>query len=187
MRHFLLPSVAHLAQGVRPASPSTALVSAAGLALPRAASALCALTSAVARSLDVAQRAQDNPSSAIRRPADHDVQCDHGPPPGAEKLDFPGDLCDQECVEPRVSHGPVERRRARSANSGPSLFARQPSSSTPPARSPRVSATPSTRPSVRHLSRDPAAPRLRPRNRPVLYAAIASRAIAATGALFRDR
>jgi hypothetical protein len=54
MRHFLSPAIPHLAQGVRPPSPSAALVSAAGLALPRSASALRALPPAVARALDIA-------------------------------------------------------------------------------------------------------------------------------------
>jgi hypothetical protein len=122
MRHFLSPSVAHLAQGVRATSPSAALVSAAGIALPRATSALGALPPAVARSLDIAQRAQDNRSSAIRPQADHDVQCDHGPPPAPKGSTSRG-TCATKSASSRVSHTvPRNDRGLGVAISGPSLF-----------------------------------------------------------------
>jgi hypothetical protein len=107
MRHFLSgPKPRHvpsLAQGVLPAAAPASLVARPALELPRPTSGSPARAPAVARLLEVAQRAKQHRSPTGGGSAGDDVQCDHGPPPDAEGLDFREDLCDQERVEPRTS------------------------------------------------------------------------------------
>lgn len=215
MRHFLSgPKPRHvpsLAQRVPPPAAPAALVARPALELPRPTGGLPALPPAVARLLEVAQLAEEHRSPAGGGSADDDMQRDHGPPPGTEGLDFHEDLCDQERVEPRTSRSRGTTEGSEVMAPGPRYFGVRDPSCTAPRRSARLPGDPAPRsarrPAAGALRRGRAAPRAEWRNRAahrrraarglaaarnrvvavMLYAAIARGAVAAAGALRRDR